>query len=152
MKSKWIVINAVLALIVSAKFATAANAPIQRIDVVNMLGDLGGSATSVVVSFSNGVSTPCFTKTLPYLGAITVWAGTGQVCVTPVTSIMVTPVAGATGAIYDTNPVPTNLTGTQYSTQITISQNTAPIFDPNNGSLLIAGTVQATAVTNWTKK
>jgi hypothetical protein len=137
-----------LALIALTNTALAANAPIQRVDVVNMLGVAGGSATSVVVSFYNGVSTPCYTKTLAYLGAITVWAGVGQVCVSPITSVNVTPVVGSSGAIYETPASPTNISGTQYSTQITISQNTSPVFDPTNGSLLLPGTIQAVTVTN----
>jgi hypothetical protein len=143
-KSKWILL---LILATGSRVLVAANAPIQRIDVANLLGS-GGSATSVVVSFSNGVSTPCYTKTLPYSGALTLWVGVGQVCVTPVTTVTIAPVTRVGGSIYETPSVPTNLTGTLYSSQISIYENTPPQFDPTNGSLLIAGTIQATVVSN----
>lgn len=139
MKNKW-VIQSVLAMLVNCVWA--ANAPIQRIDVVNMLGS-GGSVSSVVVSFSTGVATPCVTKTLPYLGAMTVWAGTGQACTTPITSVIITPVVVSGNAIYGTTPVLTSVNNTLYSTLITINQATAPAFDPSNGALLIPGTLQA---------
>ncbi|MFT4060449.1 MAG: hypothetical protein QM652_12980 [Legionella sp.] len=138
-----------LLFIALANTALAANAPIQRVDAVNMLGISNGSATSVVVSFYNGVSTPCYTKTLAYLGAITVLSGVGQACVSPITSVNVTPVAGSFGATYETPVTPTSISNTQYSTQITISQNTPPVYDPSNGSLLLSGTLQVTTVTNW---
>jgi hypothetical protein len=144
MNSRWIImwVSVILSHVVAA-----ANAPIQRVDVANMLGS-GGSVTAVVVSFSNGVSTPCFTKTLAYLGEITVWAGTGQVCVTPITSVTISPVAGSGGAMYDTPVAPISVSNTLYSTQIKISENTPPIFDSSNGSLLMAGTLQAVVFNN----
>lgn len=147
MKNKGMMLGALLTL---ASSTQAANAPIQRVDVVNLLGT-GALISSVVVSFSNGVSTPCVTKTLPYLGAITVWAGTGQTCVTPISTITVTPVTGTAGALYEAIPIMTSISTTMYSSQLTISQSTSPMFDPSNGSLLISGTAQATVVSNLSK-
>lgn len=144
MKSKWIIMWVLLIL---NQVAAAANAPIQRVEVVNMLGS-GAAATAVVVSFNNGVSTPCLTKTLAYLGDITVWAGTGQACVTPITSVTIAPIAGTAGVIYDTPMMPTLISNTLYSTQIKISEHAAPVFDPTSGSLLTSGTLQAIIFNN----
>lgn len=119
----------------------AANAPIQRIDVVNLLGAGGSVPTSVTVAFENGVATPCFTTTLPYQGTITVWAGAGQTCGLPIINVVVTPASGAGGTVYS-SPNPVAVSSNYYLTQLAISQNTAPIFDPNNGALLMAGTTQ----------
>lgn len=144
MKNKWIIM---WVSVIFNQVVAAANAPIQRVDVVNMLGS-GAAATAVVVSFNNGVATPCFTKTLAYLGDITVWAGTGQACVTPISSVTIAPVAGTAGAIYDTPMMPTLISNTLYSTQIKISEHAAPVFDPTNGSLLMTGTLQAVVFNN----
>ena len=120
--------------------------------MVNLLSNNGGiTSTAVVVAFENGGSAPCFTTTLAFQGAITVWAGIGQACVTTVTSITITPVAGLGGMIYEP-PNDLTINGLLYSTQIVISQNTAPVFDVSNGSLISSGTVLATIqsqLTQW---
>lgn len=142
MNGKW---NILFVLAVSVKLY-AANAPIQRIDVVNLLGVGGATPTSVAISFSNGVSTPCFSTTLPYLGALTVWVGVGQACTSAITAVTVIPTGANLVYSAPTNPNPIN--GAQYLTQIAISQNTAPVFDPNTGSLLTLGTTQVNAISN----
>jgi hypothetical protein len=150
MKGK-LIINILLGLVSTPLLA--ANAPIQRVDLVNMLGAGGATPTSILVTFNTDTGTlPCVSKTLAYQDAITVWAGIGQACITPVTSITVTPVAGSNGvSIYDTPIAPTYLSSSFYSTQITISQNTAPVFDSGNGSLISTGTLQVTTTSHWDK-
>lgn len=150
MKRKWLIILALLAPITSVNLF-AANAPIQRIDVVNILGNSSGGVTEtpVVLSFDNGGSAPCFTTTLAFQGATTLWAGIGQSCVSAVTSLTVTPIAGSgSGTVYVAPPIST-INNTFYSAQITIAQNTPPQFDPSDGSITTAGTVLVTTVSHF---
>lgn len=144
----------VISVLVAIFIATdlyAANAPIQRIDIANLLSNGGGiSSTAVSLEFTNGGSTPCFTTTLPYQGVITVWAGMGQACTTAITNLTITPLAGDFGVIYNP-PNPLTISNSPYLTQITISQNTAPTFDPTNGTLLSTGTVATTFLNKLTK-
>ncbi len=156
MKRTLILAQALLAVTASTQiFAapethTVGAAPIQRIDVVNMLwnqngtgGAAGLSPTSVVVAFQNGGAKPCFTTTLAFQGATTVLAGTGQACVAAVTSVDVTPVAGPAGTVYAT-PASVAITSTFYATQVIINNKTDPIFDATNGAVKTQGVAQAT--------
>jgi hypothetical protein len=127
----------------------AANAPIQRIDIVNLLwndvaGVPGSTDTPILIAFYNGGTIPCYTTTVPFRAAITVWAGIGQACITPVSDLTITPVA---------NPVVTyapaviaTLSGGYYVTELTVSQNSPPLFDPSNGAVLAPGTAKTTLV------
>ncbi|MDI1351970.1 MAG: hypothetical protein PSV35_04255, partial [bacterium] len=64
----------------------SANAPIQRIDIMNTLWNLAAiTQTAVAISVSNGQDIPCFTTTLDFQRSITIWAGIGQACVAPIT-------------------------------------------------------------------
>ncbi|MDR3502151.1 MAG: hypothetical protein P4L79_06160 [Legionella sp.] len=141
MKRKGILIHTLLGLVVSTGLF-AGNAPIQRIDVVNLLGANGSVPTSVTLSFENGPTTPCFTATLPYQGRITVWAGVGQACIAPITNIVVTPVIGPHGTVY-TEPSPVGVSTNYYLNQLTVSENVPPTYDPTNGALVMPGTAQA---------
>jgi hypothetical protein len=153
---KWMIITVLFSFFASINLF-AANTPIQRIDVVNLLWNsaIGGSGgvtpTSVQVVFQNSNPKPCLTTTLPFQGAITVWAGIGQTCVTPVTSVTITPVASVSSPVpvyvAPANPT-TSISSTYYSTQIMVSQNIAPIFDPNAGALLSVGVFQVTATSH----
>jgi hypothetical protein len=150
---KWIFIYALGVLIASARLF-AGNVPIQRIDVANLLsnttgGASGASVTSVVVDFLNGGATPCFTTTLAFQGTVSIWAGIGQTCIAPITSIAITPLPSALGLIYDTPASPFTINGSFYSAQITIIQGTAPTFDPNNGALVSTGALQTTMVSHF---
>ena len=123
-------------------------APIQRIDVVNMLwnpGGTGGAAgmtpTSVIVAFNNGGSRACFTSTLLFQAGVTVLAGTGQPCVAAITSVTVTPVAGPAGLVYAA-PSAVSINGSYYTNQLIISNQTAPVFDTTNGAVATPGAVQ----------
>ncbi|KTC79110.1 hypothetical protein [Legionella cherrii] len=131
----------------------AANAPIQQIDIANLLannvgGSGGATETAVNVAFLNGGALPCYTTTLAYQAATSIRAGIGQTCQAPITSITLTPIANSNGlgTIYETPLYPVMVDSRYYSTQITISQNTAPTFDPNNGNILLLGTIQTTVV------
>lgn len=152
MKKKWIMTNILFYFFVSTNLFATANAPIQRIDVVNMLwnsagGGSGGlTPTPVTIAFQNGGARPCFTTTLRFLGTATVWVGIGQPCVTAVTSAVITP--SGTNPVYSAPEAPTVINGTLYSTQITISQALAPTFDPDSGLLLTEGTAMATTVSH----
>lgn len=149
MNNKWIVSTALFALVVSTQLFAAANAPIQRVDVVNLLGAIGGATpTSVVVAFKNDLGVSCLTTTLPYQGAISVLAGKGQTCGSVVTSLSVTPMDGSMGAVYETPISPTPISSSLYSTQAIISQYSAPSFDPNSGELVSPGTLQVGTVSH----
>ena len=153
---KWVIVTVLFSIIASINLF-AANAPIQRIDVANLLWNsaIGGSGgitpTSVQVVFQNNNPKPCYTTTLPFQGAITIWAGIGQTCVTPVTSITITPIASTSSPIpvysAPTNPT-TIINSGYYSTQVIISQFIAPTFDPNDGALLSVGVSQVTAASH----
>lgn len=145
---KWIISIAFLTSTISPQLFAQANAPIQRIDVVNLLSNGGGvTQTSVVVAFGNEGALPCFSTTLAFQGAITVWAGTGQSCVSPITNVTVTPLAASSDVpvVYEPPP-PITVNATLYSTQILINQNTSPIFDTTNGTLITTGTVLTTTL------
>ena len=152
MRRNWMVYTALSIMSISTNLFALGNAPIQRVDVVNLLwnsaagGNGGLTNTTVTVAFNNGGVKPCFTTTLPFQGAITVLAGIGQACVAPVNDIAITPLAGPIGLVYQA-PADATITTTYYSTQIVIGQFTAPVFDPTNATLLSPGTVLAT-ITN----
>lgn len=123
-------------------------APIQRIDVVNMLWNPNGTGsvagltpTSVVVAFNNGGSRPCFSSTLLFQAGVTVLAGTGQPCVAAITTVTVTPVAGPGGLVYAA-PSPISITGSYYSNQLIITNLTDPVFDTTNGAVATPGAAQ----------
>ncbi len=141
MKRKGILSHTLLGLVFSHSLL-AGNAPIQRIDVVNLLGANGSVATPVTFSFENGPTTPCYTTTLPYQGRITVWAGVGLACIAPITNIVVTPVVGPSGTVYSA-PNPVSINTNYYLNQVTVSENAPPTYDPTNGALLLPGTAQA---------
>lgn len=134
--------------LISAHLFAIENAPIQRIDVVNLLSN-GGSVitqTPVVITFTSGGASSCFSTTLAYQGAITVLAGAGQPCVTAITNIIITPIANPLGfaLAYDDQSAPSSDINTSfYSTQMLVNQKTPPVFDPGNGALLVPGSVQA---------
>ncbi|MFJ1267672.1 hypothetical protein ACD661_03755 [Legionella lytica] len=130
-----------LGLVVSTALF-AGNAPIQRIEVVNLLGANGSVPTAVTISFENGPATPCFTATLPYQGRITVWAGVGMACIAPITSILINPVVGSKGPVYS-SPSPVGVSSNYYLSQLTVSENAPPKYDPTNGDLVMPGTAQA---------
>jgi hypothetical protein len=126
-------------------------APIQRIDIVNLLWNEnatnavpGLSPTSVLVAFNNGSTKPCFTTTLAFQGAATVLAGSGQACVAAVTSVTITPVAGPAGTVYAA-PADTSINGAYYATQMIINDKTDPVFDSTNGAVKTQGTVQVSS-------
>lgn len=156
MNIKWIIAPLMLMTIASPTGFALNNAPIQRIDIVNNLWNsaLGGSGgqtqTSVKIELDNGSPSPCFTKILPFQGDITVYAGIGQSCINKVVAITVTPYLGP-GTLtpsYDVPAGPSAINNTQYLTQIVISQNSAPVYDAINGSLIMKGTVLTTIVSN----
>lgn len=151
MNRKWIVTHALFAFFISTQLCAAANAPIQRIDVVNILGTPGSSQTDVVVNFYNdGVSTPCYTAKLPFNGAATVLVGTGYNCAALVNTLSVTPKSGPIGTLptYEAPIYPTYISTTNYLNQITVSENTPPVFDPSNGGLLAPGTIKTNVVSH----
>jgi hypothetical protein len=106
----------------------------------------------VLVSFVSGTSTfPCYSTELAFQNILTVWAGIGQKCTTAITSVTITPIAepGGIGVVYQT-PNTFVVNGSFYSTQITINQGTAPVFDPINGAIISTGTVNVTSINNLT--
>lgn len=152
MNRTWIM----LSLLVSSSVFAFANAPVQRIDIVNNLwnelagGDGGQTRTSVKIELDNGDASPCFTKIMPFQSNITVYAGIGQLCVNKVVAITITPDSGPGTLEPSYNPpaTPTAIDSDLYLTQIAISQDTAPVYDVINGSLVTMGTVLTSVVDN----
>jgi hypothetical protein len=144
MRKTWIVAQTVIvALLTSSAFS----APIQQVNVTNMLwnanatsGVPGITPTSIVANFYNGGTKPCFTITIAFKGSTTVQAGTGLPCVTAITSVSFTPVAGPVGAVY-TTPPDTAINGSYYTTQLIVQNGTDPVFDTTNGAVKTEGVV-----------
>lgn len=133
--------------ILLASHSLFAGAPIQRIDVVNMLWNQNGTGatpgitpTAIIVSFNNGGLKPCFTITLPFQGSTTVFAGPGQICINAITSVNFAAVAGPAGTVYSA-PTPLNINGAYYSSQIIVNDATDPVFDTTNGAVQTQGTM-----------
>lgn len=146
MKKTWI---ALLTLLMSTFTFAGNKAPIQRIDVTNLLwnsaagGDGGLTHTSVTVDFSNGGITPCYSKTLAFQEAITVFAGVGLPCVAAINEIAINTVAAPIGLVY-LAPSNVTLNTALYFAQLEVNQLTAPAFDPSNATLLAPGTATTT--------
>lgn len=153
MKPIGIIIQVVPLLLASANLNATANSPVQRIDVANLLwnnvigGNGGSTKVAVIADFANGGSIPCFSTTLASQGSITVWAGQGQPCTTAITSVTITPLDSPSGlgTVYQAPP-DTPINTSLYSTQLSVIQNTAPVFDPENGALISPGTSTTTTV------
>lgn len=136
----------------SSAVQAATAAPVQRIDIVNLLAHSkatpGVTASPVTVKFyTNGSSAACSTATLPYDGAVTLFAGTGLACTTAITNISVTVLAGSGNVIVYNDYPSTALTATgKYSTQIEIIEATsgAPTFNSSVGSVTTKGTMSLT--------
>jgi hypothetical protein len=148
-----------LAIALIALSTAASAAPLQQIQVANMLYNqdataIGVTATSVTVKFfAAGGATPCQTVTLPFQGVQTVLTGTGNACTAKVATIQVAPVASPTvGALY-TAPATYTVTGTDYDIQLMIQQKDmipfhhgyaatyfGPVFDTTNGLVATPGT------------
>lgn len=142
-----------LTAIVTTVFAsslTFAIAPLQRIDITNMLWNhnatdraQGLTPTSVTLSFRNGGAKPCFTTNVAFQAGATVLSGTGQPCVAAITSISVTPIAGPAGAVYAA-PEDIQINASYFVTQIILSNKNDPIFDSTHGGIKTQGAVQVT--------
>lgn len=143
---------AIFTLIVSSNLFASPGAPIQRIDVTNLLWNTTSSKTqtAVVLTFDNGGSAPCFTTSLNFQGTMTLLAGADYACNTPIKSVTITPSMGTIGMIYD-GPITNIISSGFYLTQINISQNTSPVFDPSNGAIDSTGTMRLTTTTQLTK-
>jgi|GEM_PF-4935737 len=144
MNKKNRVLTAILAMAMSATVC-AASAPIQRIDVSNLLSSGGSGSgdatlTAVEISFDNGGATPCYTTTLAFSGTVTVYAGADEACVAPIQWITVTPIAGPVGLVYEAPLYPTVIDKEFYLAQLVVTQDTPPTFDPFNGALVSPGT------------
>lgn len=148
MKSK--IISLILWALLAPTYLFAANTPIQRLDVANLLwnstagGNGGFTNTAVIVEFSNGGLAPCFSTTLPFQATITVWAGLDFPCVTPITNVSVTPIETLPLGLVYLAPENTLIQAHVYSTQMLISQLSPPLFDPDNATLMSPGTVITT--------
>lgn len=146
---KWLLI--VLLFNASNLFAFA-NAPIQRIDITNWLwnhvigGNGGATKTSVKIVFENGGAVPCFTTILPFQSSLTVWAGLSQSCVAAITSVTFFPMDSSLGTVYLPPDNTIHLDASLYYAQLTVIQNTAPVFDSSNGSIASPGIAQVVSI------
>lgn len=150
------ILSAALVLAASGSLFAAGNAPVQRIDVVNLLSSGGTSPgdstlTAVEVSFDNGGAEPCMTATLAFQGEITVYAGADEECVAPISLVTVTPIAGPLGLVYQAPAAPTVISRGYYATQMVVNQSSPPVFDSANGALLTPGKAGVSATSYVTK-
>lgn len=122
---------------------------LQVIQIVNFLSntsiaDPGMTPTSVVVQFyDSATSKVCWTTSLAYLGDFTLHSGPGQNCTGLINQIKVTPNNVATLLQTYTGPYTINVDTTKYSSQITVTQATAPVFDTASGLVATPGTINA---------
>lgn len=122
---------------------------LQIIQIVNYVANTGISntgmtPTSVTVQFHDDSSgKPCWTTTLIYLADFTLRAGPGQSCTNIVDHLVVTPIPVATLLTTYAGPYTVNLDITKYAHQITLVQNTAPVFDTASGLVATPGTLSA---------
>ena len=126
--------------------------PNQRVDVVNMLwnpnatnGVPGVTQTQVNVAFNNGGAKACQNANLLFEGAVTVLSGVGQVCVAPITSVTVTPIAGPVGLVFAAPGSNFPITSTYYASQFIVTDGGDPLFDATNGTVKTAGTIALTS-------
>lgn len=122
---------------------------LQVIQIVNFVANTGIASTgmtptSVTVQFFDDSSgKPCWTTTLVYLGDFTLRAGPGQSCSSIVDHMIITPIPVATLLHTYAGPYTVNLDITKYSHQVTLVQDTAPVFDTASGLVATPGTIIA---------
>lgn len=127
---------------------TAQAAFLQVIQMVNFLANTGitnagMTPTSVTLQFFDDSSgKPCWSTTLAYLADFTIHSGPGQNCPNLITTITVTPINVATLLATYSGPYTVMIDTTKYSSQITIEQATAPIFDTASGLVATPGTIK----------
>lgn len=128
----------------------AATAPsyLQVIQLVNFLSNTsivnaGMTPTPVTIQFFDDNSgKPCWTTTLNYLSDFTIHSGPGQNCSTLIQELIITPSVVANLLQTYQGPYTVTLDTTKYSTQITILQDNAPIFDVASGLVATSGTIK----------
>lgn len=121
---------------------------LQVIQIVNMLSNSvltnpGMTPTSVTVAFTDSVTTRvCWSTILSYQSDFTLRTGPKQGCLNPVSQVTITPIS--VGGVLNTysGPLVVPIDQTKYSTQITIVQDVAPIFDAASGLVSTPGTMQ----------
>lgn len=122
---------------------------LQIIQIVNYLSNTsitnsGMTPTSVNLEFFEETSTkPCWTTMLAYQTDFTIHSGAGQNCSKPITTITVTPIMVASLLQTYTGPYTITVDTTKYALQMTILQDTAPIFDTASGLVATPGTIKA---------
>ena len=94
MTIKWTRVISSIAIIASATLEAGTTIPIQRIDLANLLST--GAVSSPVIVTCGG-SIPCVTSLMAYQDTATIWAGAGQTCVTPISSVTITPLDASSG-------------------------------------------------------
>jgi hypothetical protein len=122
----------------------------QRIDIINLLSNNSvTSQTPVTISFASPNQPPCFTTTVNFQNAITLWAGANQACVNKINDISITPLPTSPGQdVAYSSPTEITVNSNYYLTQIVISQKSPPIYDSANGVLITSGEAQST-VSNY---
>lgn len=150
MKKQTIIFNILFSFIISTPVLGIENSPIQRLDISNVLSSSNESSeTPISLNFKSNSFASCYSVTLMSPSVISVYAGPGLPCVTPITTVSITPLAtpGGLGVIFQA-PNDLNINSGLYYSQVTMSENSPPVFDPNNGSVLIPGTILVTVAQN----
>lgn len=121
---------------------------LQIIQLVNYLSNTtipnsGMTPTSVTLQFfEDGASKACWTTTLAYQTDFTIHSGVGQNCTKQITTISVTPIMVASLLQTYNGPYTITVDTTKYALQMTILQDTAPIFDTASGLVATPGTIK----------
>lgn len=122
---------------------------LQVIQIVNFLSNInlsnpGLTPTSVTIQFIDSVTNKaCWSSSLAYLADFTIRSGAGQNCPNLISEIKVTPIVVASVLQTYSGPYTIAIDPTKYSSQITINQATAPVFDSTNGLVTTPGTITA---------
>lgn len=142
-------VNSYVFMMVSTGLIAGTSIPVQRIDMANLL-TTGAIGSSVTLAFNNGQTSPCSIIQLKYHETVTLWAGTGQPCLTAISSVTVMPIDNNdVGTIYQTPAAPIMINENLYSTRLIITQNIAPLFDGINGAIITPGTIQTGVVSQF---
>lgn len=128
----------------------------QAIHVMNLaanmdLSNVGMTPTTIIVKYFNGGRDACWWDKLDYQQDITIHAGPTQGCVDKVTRVTIEPVAVLDKLqVYD-NMLTVTIDPMNFSNQLVVKQEKAPLFNKDNGLVLEPGKIKVNVVTAYTR-
>lgn len=144
-----------LSLLVSTGFAkthsdlvTSSTGYQQTISIMNVLAntnlpDPGMTPTPLIVKYYNGGTLPCWTAAVNYQDEYIAHAGPGLGCVNKINQISIIPVVVAEKLAVYRGPLNIDIDVSKFSTQIIISEESEPQFDPRSGLVSAPGSMRS---------